>query len=52
MHATSKKTSLAVLFAALALLAGIAAVATATDPLPSPSLSLEASSGPPSAAPW
>ena len=43
MHVTSKKTSLAVLLiAALALLAGIAAVATAADPLPSPSLSLDA----------
>jgi lipoprotein-anchoring transpeptidase ErfK/SrfK len=39
----SKKTALAVLFlAALVLLAGIAAVATAADPLPSPSLSLDA----------
>jgi len=43
VHAISKMTSLAALFlAALALLAGIAAVATAADPLPSPSLSLGA----------
>ena len=43
MHVTSRKTSLAALvLAALALLAGIAAVATAADPLPSPSLSFRA----------
>ena len=43
MHATFKKTSLAaLLLAALALLAGIAAVATAADPLPPTSLSFDA----------
>jgi lipoprotein-anchoring transpeptidase ErfK/SrfK len=43
VRCTSRSTSLAVLLlAALALLAGIAAAATAADPLPAPSLSLDA----------
>lgn len=43
MHVTAKKTSFAVLFlAALTLLAALAGAAVATDPLPSPSLSLRA----------
>jgi lipoprotein-anchoring transpeptidase ErfK/SrfK len=44
VHAISKKISFAALvLAALTLLAGVAVVAAATDPVPSPSLSLTAS---------